>query len=369
MDGEAPDHADVSRVVQFHIDGDAAKLREAPMSDPDEQGLDPTALLALASGYRLSQLIYACTALGLPDLLAAGPVSAEEAAAAIGADADAVARLLRAAASEGVVSHADGRFRLNPFSEQLCRDGEGSLQSMVLGWSALRPSYLAFGHLDEAVRRGRSGIDLAFGERFHEYLTSHPDEASAYVSAMESTIDGFALAAAALDFSAFTKIVDVGGGQGTFLVAIRRRHPSVQGVLFDRPEVVAGAPERLFAYPEGADIEIVGGDMFEDVPADADAYLFSTVLRCFDDGDCERVLRRCAARMRPGGCVLALEMVMPNGIPPSPRGLADLQALVVYGGKDRTDSEWTALLGRAGFGEPRFIAADGPYSFVQAQLA
>jgi hypothetical protein len=120
--------------------------------------------------------------------------------------------------------------------------------------------------------------------------------------------------------------------------------------------------------PEGADIEIVGGDMFEDVPADGDAYLLSTVLRCFDDTDCERVLRRCAARMRPGGCVLALEMVMPNGIPPSPRGLADLQALVVYGGRDRTDSEWTALLGRAGFDKPRFIAADGPYSFVQAQL-
>lgn len=67
---------------------------------------------------------------------------------------------------------------------------------------------------------------------------------------MEETVEEFR-EAAAFDFGRFRLIVDVGGGQGTFLVAIRQIYPSVSGVLFDLPDVVAGAPARLAAFPEG----------------------------------------------------------------------------------------------------------------------
>ena len=240
------------------------------------------------------------------------------------------------------------------------------MRDFVLGWLALRPGYIGFSYLDEAVRRGTSGIELAFGERFHDYMRARPDDARRYEAAMESTVEGFEDAALAYDFSRFRRVVDVGGGQGSFLVAIRRHHPGVTGVLFDLPDVVAGAPARLAGYPESPGIEVAGGDMFTRVPASGDAYLFSTVLRCFADQDCARVLRNCREAMAAGGRVLAVEMLMDDGIPPSPMGLADLQALAVYGGKDRTRQEWTALMTGAGFAAPAFHPADAPYWIIEA---
>jgi hypothetical protein len=329
-------------------------------------GLPADQLRGIAACYRLSQLVYACASLGVADALAEGPQTAEQVAGKIGAPAATVFRLLRAAASEGVIEARTGRYELNAFSRQLVSGAEESLREFILGWSALRVGYLAFGYLDQAVRAGASGTELAFGQRFHDYLRSHPGEAKHYEAAMESTVAGFRAAAAAYDFSRFGKIVDVGGGQGAFLVAIRQRCPHVEAVLFDVPGVVAKAPARLAPYPEGRDITIVGGDMFSGVPPGADAYLFSTVLRCFGDDECVRVLQLCREAMRPDGRVLAVEMVIPEGIPPSPQGLADLQALVVYGGKDRTKAEWAALMAAAGFGRPQFHPADDPYCVVEA---
>lgn len=330
--------------------------------------LDPSELRRIASSYRLSQLIYACASLGIPDVLDTGPRSNVEVAAVLGLDPELVGRLLRAAASEGVVAFSDGMYAINEFSRQLCSTGD-SMRDFVLGWSVFRPGYVGFAHLDDAVRTAKSGVELAYGEPFHSYLRTHRDEAARYEAAMESTVDGFRAAAAAYDFARFGTVVDVGGGQGAFLVAIIERTPKTRGVLFDLPDVVASAPWRLSPYPEADAISIVGGDMFDDVPAGGDAYVFSTVLRCFDDDECVKVLTVCAERMAADGRILALEMVMPDGIPPSPRGLADLQALVVYGGKDRTQAEWTELFARAGYATPSFHPSDHPYAIVEAALA
>lgn len=331
--------------------------------------LDPGQLLDIARSYRLSQLVYACAELGVADMLAERPLTSGEVARGLEADAALVSRLLRAAASEGVISFADGRFGLNDFSRQLRSAGEGSMRDFVVGWLTLRPGYIAFAHLDEAIKTGRSGLELAFGERFHAYLRTHASDAARYESAMGSTVDGFRAVAGAYDFSRFPVIVDVGGGHGGFLAAIIERHPHVRGILFDLPDVAAGAADRLASFPHRDAISIAGGDMFCDLPAGADAYLFSTVLRCFDDDECRKVLSLCADRMAPGGHLLAVEMVLPEGIPPSPQGLADLQALVVYGGKDRTRAEWAALLQQAGFASPQFHPADGPYAIVDSVRA
>ncbi|GAC1602358.1 MAG: methyltransferase [Acidimicrobiales bacterium] len=331
--------------------------------------LDPDQLRTIASSYRLSQLVYSCASLGLPDALSRGPQTFVQVARTVGADEGSVHRLMRAAASEGILSYADGHYAINEFSRQLCSDGDQSLRDLVLGWSVLRPNYVAFGYLDEAVRTAKSGIELAYGERFHSYLRSHPDDRARYDSAMESTVDGFREAAASFDFSRFAQVVDVGGGQGGFLVAIIERYAHISGVLFDLPEVVDAAPTRLASYPQANAISIVGGNMFNDLPRGGDAYLFSTVLRCFDDDECKAVLRLCAERMAPEGHLIALEMVMSDGIPPSPLGLADLQALVVYGGKDRTETEWTTLLAGVGFAAPVFHPAGGAYTFIDAVRA
>ena len=333
-------------------------------------GLPADKLRSVVSAYRLSQLVHACASLGIPDALAEGRRSSDQIAEAIGAPSPTVARLMRAAASEGVFDFGDGGFALNPFSEQLRSDGGNSARDFVLGWPLLRPGYMGFAFLDDAVRTQRSGIQAMSGQDFHEYMRTHPDDAERYRAAMESTVEEFGQAADAYDFSRFKRIVDVGGGRGAFLLAILSRNHDARGVLFDLPEVVAGAPAVIAGCPDSERIEVTAGDMFQDVPAGGDAYIFSTVLRCFPDDRCVQVLRNCRERMAPGGCVLAVEMLMDDGIPASPKGLADLQALVVYGGMDRTRTEWGDLFGAAGFSQPSFLpTGDGAFYFVEARGA
>src|SRR4051794_18477935 len=108
-------------------------------------------LRQLTASYRLSQVVYAFTSLGMADALAAGSHTADEVANTVGAAPGPTARLLRAAAGEGVIDVEDGRYTLNDFSELLVNGVEGSLRDMVMGWTVLPISYTAFGRLDEAV--------------------------------------------------------------------------------------------------------------------------------------------------------------------------------------------------------------------------
>ena len=331
--------------------------------------LQPEELTTVVRHARLAALLTALTSLGVPDVLAGGPLQPEEVARRVGAPPDRVDRLLRAATGEGAFDCGRDGYALTDFSRQLCRDGDGSTGSMLVGWSMLRVGQVALAHLDDAVRAGTSGVEAAFGESFHTYLDAHPDEAQRYSRAMESTVESFAAGARAYDFSRFDTVVDVGGGLGGLLVAVIREHPRVRGILFDLPRVVAGAPAALAAYPESDRIDVVAGDLFHHLPPGADAYVYSTVLRCLEDDDCLDALRACAGAVRPGGQVLAVEMVLPEGVPPSPSGLADVYAMAVYGGKDRTEAQWADLMTSAGFGKPTFHPVEGPFVIVAATLA
>jgi hypothetical protein len=331
--------------------------------------LQPDDLVTITRHAKLAALLTALTSLGVPDALADGPRPADEIAAGVGARPERVERLLRAAASEGALDHGPAGYALTAFSRQLCTSGEGALGPMMVGWSMLRAGQVALAHLDEAVRAGTGGVEAAFGRPFHAYLDAHPDEAQRYCRAMESTVESFAAGARAYDFSRFDTVVDVGGGLGGLLVAVIREHPGVHGILFDLPRVVAAAPAALAPHPESDRIDVVAGDLFHDLPRGADAYVYSTVLRCLEDDACVDALRACAAAARPGGQVLAVEMVLPEGVPPSPSGLADVYAMAVYGGKDRTEAQWADLMTSAGFGKPTFHPVEGAFVLVAATVA
>jgi hypothetical protein len=328
--------------------------------------LDPAELPTLAGAFRRSQLVYAVAALGLADHLRDEARTAGELATVVGAHERSLARLLRALASEGVLAHEAerDRFGLTAFSERLRSDAPDSLRAMVLGWSCLPAKYEAWGGLLENVRTGRSAFRARHGVRFYDHLAAHPEEAIDYDRAMSSTVEAFAAAADGYDYSAIGTLVDVGGGQGLQLAAILQGYPSMRGVLFDLPAVVAHADGALAAAGVAERVEIVGGDMFAAIPAGGDGYLFSTVLRCFDDDECLTVLRRCRAVVPDHGRLLAIEMVAPEGPLQPPAGVADLDAMVLYGGADRTEQEWAALLDQTGFRLLEIAPLDAPYHLV-----
>ncbi|HEX4579973.1 MAG TPA: methyltransferase [Candidatus Dormibacteraeota bacterium] len=319
-------------------------------------------LAGLVAGYRQSQLLRAIAELDIPRHIAPSPVPVEVLASLTGTDFRLLARLCRALVADGMLDTSqDGAIVDTPIAARLRDPG---YRAMVLGWTLLPAAYEQWGRLSDIVRGAPRAADT-----FHATLEHDPAQLAAYSAAMESTIDGFNAVVAGHDFGRYRTIVDVGGGEGTFLAAVLRANPSAHGILLDLPAVVAGAPARLAGYGVADRVDIVGGDAFDSMPAGADAYVLSTVLRCFDDPDASRLLQRCRQAMSPASRVVIVEMVIPDDNVSAGSAIADLTALVVYGGGDRTEDEWAVLLESAGLRIDASTEVDPPYRVIEAVAA
>ncbi len=330
--------------------------------------MDANQLRRAAAGYRLSQAIAAFAELRIADTLAAGPLTAEQVAAATGDHEPYLHRLLRALAGEGVLARDDtGRYALTEASRMLA--SHQPLGDMIRGWSAFPPTYAAFGQLAAAVRSGRPPFELAHGCDFHAYLAAHPDMAQAYDDAMESTVESFEETVGHYDFSRFGSVVDVGGGGGGFLVALLRAHQHLRGICFDLPSVIDAARRRGIPEDVAGRLELCPGDFFHDPLPQADAYTLFTVLRLFEDEQAIALLSAIRRAMPDTAVIVVEDFWLPEGTLPPTLGLADLQALCVYGGRDRTRSEYEAVLAAADLclGTVVDLGADSPYAIFEAR--
>jgi len=214
-----------------------------------------------------------------------------------GSNGNALRRLLRAVAAIGVF-HEDAvdRFSLTPLGDGLRADAPESLA----GWAAFvgRPHHWeAWGHLLSSVRSGENAFRSLHGVDVWTYRSEHPEERAVFDAAMVAlTRRTNASLLEAYDFGGFGRLVDVGGGLGTFLSALLAAYPSLHGVLFDQPHVLDGAEELLRAAGVADRCRIVAGSFFDDVPEDADAYLLKSILHDWDDEEQRRSSAPAAVR-------------------------------------------------------------------------
>lgn len=333
---------------------------------------DPGAMLQVATGYTSAQVVHVAAQLGLADLLADGPRSIEDLAGATDAHAPSLARLVRALAVLGVVSEGDGgRIELTPLGTTLRSDVPGSVRDAVL-FLVGEWSWRAWGGLLHSVRTGEPAFDRIFGMSNFEYW-EHDAEAGAihdaYFRAMARTTS--APLVAGYDFSRFGTVVDVGGSNGSLLAAILRAHPGVRGILFDLPHVVAGAAPVLAEAGVADRCAVVGGTFFESVPPGANAYLLKYIIHDWDDARAGAILRRCREAAAPGAVLLLIEQVLPERLEAGTAAQRvtrlDLQMLVLTpGGRERTEGEFRALLGAAGFALRAVLPTASPFHILEA---
>lgn len=326
-------------------------------------------MLGLITGYWVSQLVYVVAELGVADVLAAGPRTAESIARRVGAHPPSLRRVLRALASVGVFAEdGRGRFRLTPLAQTLRSDRPGSLRDfarmMVDDWN-----WQSWGALQHGIRTGESPFLKAHGVPTFEFLRRHPDKESVFSASMASisASENHAVARA-YPFGDLDRLVDVGGAHGHLLATILRRHRRLRGVLYDQPQVVAGAEQRGFLSERaiGDRVEVRGGDFFSAVPTGADAYLMKYILHDWDDDLCLRILGHCREAMAPGGRVLVVEHVIPPGNAANWGKLLDINMMAGPGGRERTRSEFEDLFRRAGLRLARIVPTACPLSILDA---
>ena len=144
--------------------------------------------------------------------------------------------------------------------------------------------YACYGRLIDSVRTGEVVFDKIFGAPIFDYLAEHPEQARDFDEAMVG-VHGLETAAMlqAYDFSPFGVLADLGGGNGSLLAAVLKKHKSLQGMLVDRGHVIRRAHERLKAARVLNRCQLIERDFFESVPAGADAYLTRHVIHDWDD--------------------------------------------------------------------------------------
>lgn len=219
----------------------------------------------------------------------------------------------------------------------------------------------------EAVRTGRTGAEIAYGTRTLQRLAADPQRAARFDAAMSERTAAFAPSvAAAYDFAGMRVIADIGGGQGTLLAAILRRHEHLRGVLFERADAAERAARVLRAAGLAHRCEIVAGDFFSGVPDGADGYILANVLHDWDDGECVQILQACRRAMGTRGRVLVVERLIPDDPREAlPVLLSDLNMLLLTGGQERTNAEYGKLLAAAGLRSGQIRQVATPYGVIE----
>ncbi|WP_156426711.1 methyltransferase [Mycobacterium sp. IS-3022] len=330
----------------------------------------PIALIEMILATWFSQAITAAAQLGIADALAERPLTRDELAREIGADPDAVGRLMRALISRGVFKQKrDGRFALNPLGEALRADAEVSMKGAALFFGS-RQHREHWTYLSESVRSGKPWAPVLRGKEFFQYLEDEPEFAALFNGAMTSTSDMTEAAlSAAYDFSRFGVIADVGGGHGGLLAGVLAKTPQARGVLFDLPKVVEGAPALLTRRGVADRVVVEPGSFFESAPTGVDAYLMKNVIHDWPDEDAVKILRNIRAAASPHAKLLLFELVIPDHNREFIGKLIDMEMLLLAGAKERTADQWRDVLSRAGFRLTRIVPSAAPLSIIEAEIA
>jgi len=348
-----------------------ARAKAKPRVSKPRAPLPQEQMLALVTGHWVSQMLFAVAKLGVPDVLGTKALAPDAIAARVGANAVYLRRVLRALASSGVFSEdARGRFKLTTLGKTL-RSGRGSVRDFALMIVAPYQAQ-AWEALPEAIRTGKTAFDLRHGVANFDYLKAHPEDDRQFSASMAS-ISGTEndAVARAYEFGRHKLLVDVGGAHGHLLATILRRYKKLRGVLYDQPQVVAGAAASGFVSAPGVRerCEVVGGSFFDSVPAGADAYLMKYIIHDWDDAKCARILGHCRDAMAPSGRVLVVDRVIQPGNGTDWSKWLDIQMMVGPGGQERTRAEFAALFASAGLRLVAAHATQSPLSVLEAERA
>jgi ubiquinone/menaquinone biosynthesis C-methylase UbiE len=333
-------------------------------ADDNSSSVPPATLLNLIIGYMPARVVHVAAHLGIADLLAGGAKTATALAQETNTSSGPLLRLLRALASMGLLENLESdRFSLTATGDQLRSNVPGSMRNFALMFGGER-AWRSWGELLHGVQTGESGTRRVYGVGSFEYLAANPDQAIIFNEAMaENTRRITQALVSAYDFSKYSKIIDVGGGNGALMAAILGANPNTRGVVFDLPRGSAEASQKLADAGVAARCEVVAGNFFRLVPEGGDAYILKHVIHDWDDQQSAAILTNCRKAMHPASKVLLVERIMPEKMEATAANqrmaMFDINMLAMPGGQERTGKEYRDLFAKAGLSIAQCLAIPG----------
>jgi hypothetical protein len=321
-------------------------------------------MFQLITGFEVSQALYVVAELGVATALLQGPRRVDDLAVSVGANADALERLIRFLAPLGVFRTSGPEVQVTALGRTLA---DGPADSMrELARYLMRTHYAPFSSLLHTVRTGDVAATEYLGQPFFDWINATPALAELQNAAMaDFTTSGRADLLDRLEFPSGDTLADIGGADGTVLAEILRRLPGRRGIVFDKPSVVATATAKLAAAGLADRATAVAGDFLQSVPH-ADVYVLSAVLHDWDDPTVLRILNAIKDAAGQSAQLLLFELVVPEDDAPHSAKIIDFTMMTMLGGRERTESQWRRLLGKGGFTVSRVTSGSGMYCAIEA---
>jgi SAM-dependent methyltransferase len=319
----------------------------------------PARIIELFAGYMVSKTLFAALEFGM--FAAVGPEGAT--AAELGERCAIPERSARAIADlmidAGLLVRDGDRFRNAADAEAfLAGRGPFDLRPLARYWDLV--SYPTWTDAATAFRT-RQGVRPVLTEA----------QTEAYESAVALvTADTAADLAHAYDFSDHHRVLDAGGGFGTFVKPILERHPHLDATLVDLPEVAAVVTQQTAAGPFAGRLTAVGADLFTDpIPGGHDAVLVANVVHLFPPERIVALLRRLRQAVTPDGRLLLVDWWRTDVAPhPSARFGAG-EFLMISGGDLYQVDEVARWLAEAGWQFLRLQPLPPPSGIILATPA
>lgn len=318
---------------------------------------EAAALFDLCSGFVYSQVLLSCVRLKLFDLLRVAPLTVAEIGERLSLSEDACRRLLTAAAGLRLVERrSGGRYGLGPL-------GAAMLASPGLA-TMVEHHALLYRDLDDPVRllqrKSRDAGKEGSGEATTQLASYWPyaegdadigrDAVADYTLLMAATQPAIAREILdAYDFKRHRRLMDVGGGNGAFLLAAARRAPHLDLVLFDVPSVAELAAARFKEAGISDRASVAGGDFSKDLPKGADVATLIRVLLDHDDETALAILKSVRAALPQHGVLVVAEPMAETPGAEKVAAYFSFYLMAMGRGRPRTEQQLRALIGEAGF--------------------
>jgi demethylspheroidene O-methyltransferase len=327
-------------------------------------------LFDVMAGFVYSQILLACVRINLFNLLKDGPLDVNEIKKNCSLDATPLKKLLDAAVSIQLLEvRAHQRYGLGVLGAPMV--GNTALEAMIEHHTVL------YEDLRDPLLLLSGDIEIKKMEKFWPYVSPDQQDQEAlkdkervknYSDLMSASLPLVAdQVVDAYDFSRHTCMLDVGGGQGTFLKRVYQSAPNIQRKLFDLPGVVGLAKEQFLKTPEHQDIEVYAGDFFQDpLPVGADLITLIRVLFDHDDARVKILLKSIFNALPTEGKLLIAE---PMAQTPEHPAMGDayfgFYLLAMGRGKPRSIQEISSLAIDSGFKTIEILRCNMP---INAQV-
>jgi SAM-dependent methyltransferase len=267
---------------------------------------NPGALLDISGSYWKTCTLHAGVELDLFTLLDSQPFTAAEVAGAIGGDLRATRMLLNALAAMGLLTQRALRFQCTPPAARwLSRNSEGYVGYIIRHHQQLLPSWV---RLSEAVVSGRP---------VRRRSVVQDDQAREnFLMGMFNLAMGLApRIVPRIDLAGRRRLLDLGGGPGTYAIHFCRHNPGLKATVFDLPTSRPFAERTIGRFELGDRVDFHAGDYLSDaLPGRFDVAWLSHILHGEGPETARRILAKAAAALEPGGLLIVHDFILDDSL-------------------------------------------------------